>query len=156
MNTIDLPFFGSNVLCFTEILEIFKHFSVSMVHVTSKVNVRRLKMINILFALSSSETKSSFWSKSFTLPVIHTGNLFSPSALFSFPCTIVVKTFLLFVSVWNRMLWNSQYQWTLPGRSFFNLVSIKVRTHRGWGVAPKFQIPYTRGGIFYPISEIYI
>ena len=133
MNLIDLPFFGSNVLCFTEILEIFKHFSVSMVHVTSKVNVRRLKMINILFALSSSETKSSFWSKSFTLPVIHTGNLFSPSALFSFPCTIVVKTFLLFVSVWNRMLWNSQYQWTLPGRSFLIWFQSRYVTAGGWG-----------------------
>ena len=134
MNTIDLPFFGSNVLCFTEILEIFKHFSVSMVHVTSKVNVRRLKMINILFALSSSETKSSFWSKSFTLPVIHTGNLFSPSALFSFPCTIVVKTFVLFVSVWNRiLLWDCQYQWPLPGRSSFNLVSIQVCNPREGG-----------------------
>ena len=120
MNIIKLPFFGSNVLFFTEILEISKHFSVSMVHVTSNVNVRRLNMTNILFALSSSETKSSFWSKSFTLPVIHTGNFFSPSTLFSFPCAIVFKTFVLFVSVWNRiLLWNSQYQCIFRKLSFF-------------------------------------
>ena len=133
MNIIDLPSFGSSILFFTEILDIFKHFSVCMVHVTSNVKARRLKMINILFSLSSSETKSSFWSKSlssksFTLPVIHTGNSFSPSALFSLPCTIVVKSFVLFISVWNRIvLWKCQYQWTWEkySQSGFNLPIIQ-------------------------------
>ena len=82
-----------------------------MVQVASNITARRMKIINILFSLSSLVTKSLFWSKCFTSPVIHS---FFPSVLFSFPCTNLAKTLLLFASVWNRiLLWNCWYQWTL-------------------------------------------
>ena len=116
---------GWRVLCFTEILEIFKHFSVSIVQIASNITTKTWRIINILFSLSSSETKSLFWSKCFTSPVIHFGNSFFSSVLYSFSCPNVAQTLALFISVWNRiLLWNFWNQWNMPGRSAFNLVSI--------------------------------